>query len=189
MQSVRAAIEAGNLIAPAGASARDLLDEENDWAEENEQLTGDLLTELENEARSEIEAGRLQNAERLLAGAVEISGDEAGYDALREELEFAYVAAESADVKGMSALTPVEMSAARYPRRAEEMGVVGWVDVIFTVSPDGTTTDIEVLEGQPAEVFDRAAVRAVERWRFEPVEFRGQIISQRAGARLKFELQ
>ena len=65
----------------------------------------------------------------------------------------------------------------------------GWVIVEFTVSPDGETRDIVVTEADPKRVFDRAAVEAVDQWVFEPVGYRGQIINQRAGARLVFQVE
>ena len=59
----------------------------------------------------------------------------------------------------------------------------------FTVTPDGETRDIEVTEADPAKVFDKAAMEAVEQWEFEPIVYRGQTISQRAGARLVFSIE
>jgi protein TonB len=56
----------------------------------------------------------------------------------------------------------------RYPRRALARGLEGHVVVAFTIQLDGTTTDLEIVESQPAKVFDRSALEAVERWRFAP---------------------
>ena len=189
VSSVSAAIEAENLIAPAGASAKDLLAEENAWADEREELTDSLLTALEEKAITSMQSGRLDESERLLDSAVELSGDESSYQSMRDELEQAFADAEAAEIKVVSDLVPVSLSAARYPRRAMEKNVTGWVDVLFTVSPDGTTTDVEVAKSQPEQTFDNAAIAAVQKWQFEPVEYRGQIISQRAGARLTFQLE
>ena len=51
------------------------------------------------------------------------------------------------------------------------------------------TSDIVVTDADPKKVFDKAAVEAVDQWVFEPVVYRGQVISQRAGARLVFSIQ
>ena len=45
----------------------------------------------------------------------------------------------------------------------------GEVQVEFTVAPDGSVTDARVVRADPPRVFDRAAVAAVRRWRFEPI--------------------
>ena len=187
--SVSGAIQAGNLISPAGASARDLLAEENEWDAERQQLYAELLTAIESSSYASIQSGNLADAERLLLGAIELSGDAVAYQPLRDELEQAFCDAEAAEIKVVSDLEAISLSAARYPRRAMEKNISGWVDVLFTVSPDGTPVDIEVADSQPEETFDNAAIAAVEKWRFEPVEYRGQVIAQRAGARLKFELE
>ncbi|MDH3439151.1 MAG: energy transducer TonB [Gammaproteobacteria bacterium] len=186
---VNTAISVGNLITPAGASARDLLLEQNDWAAEREQLTASLVASLGSTAESFIESGQLADAETLLDNAAELTGDSDQFQSIRDSLEQAFVAAESARILNLTELVALNSVPARYPPRAEEKGISGWVDVYFTVTPSGETANIEVTAAEPQSIFDRAAINAVEKWLFEPVEFRGQVISQRAAARLKFELQ
>ena len=186
---VNTAISVGNLLSPVGASARDLLAEQNDWAAEREQLTTSLVASLGTTAESFIESGQLADAEALLDSAVELTGDSSQFQSTRDSLEQALIAAESARVLNLTELVALNSVPARYPPRAEEKGLSGWVDVYFTVTPSGETANIEVGESVPQSIFDRAAIKAVEKWLFEPIEFRGQIISQRAAARLKFELQ
>ncbi|TDK23057.1 TonB family protein, partial [Luteimonas aestuarii] len=45
----------------------------------------------------------------------------------------------------------------------------GEVQVEFTVGVDGSVTNARVVRANPPRVFDREAVAAVRRWRFEPV--------------------
>ncbi len=80
-------------------------------------------------------------------------------------------------------------SAPTYPDRARERETEGWVDLEFTVTKDGTTRDSTVIEAQPAGVFDRAAMDAVKRWRYEPKVVRGTIVEQRVHARLRFQIE
>jgi protein TonB len=54
----------------------------------------------------------------------------------------------------------------QYPPRAAERGTEGQCTVTFDVTPDGTPTNIRPLECD--SLFERATVRAVERWRYEP---------------------
>ncbi len=61
-----------------------------------------------------------------------------------------------------------------YPRVAAEQGVEGWVVVRFDVSASGATRDVRVVESNPKRVFDRAAARAVSRWKYRPCTVEGQ---------------
>lgn len=183
------AIAAGNLITPLGASAKDLLAERNSWTTERDQLTGELQMALLVTAKTVIDSKRLQYAENLLNAATELAGDATEIKAVRAALESALIEEKSTRAVQVSDLVIVNSAAPRYPQRARERDVTGWVDVHFTVTPRGETTDIKIFNSQPKVTFDRAAMKAVEQWTFEPVEFRGQIISQRAATRLVFLLK
>lgn len=65
-------------------------------------------------------------------------------------------------------LSPVLIEAPRYPRQAFRSRTEGHVTVEFTVGTDGTTHSARVVESSPRSVFDANALRAVERWEFEP---------------------
>jgi protein TonB len=55
-----------------------------------------------------------------------------------------------------------------YPHRAAARGVEGFVDLRFDVSASGVPQNIQVTYADPQGVFDRSAVDAVARWRFQP---------------------
>ncbi|HZW19648.1 MAG TPA: energy transducer TonB [Luteimonas sp.] len=65
-------------------------------------------------------------------------------------------------------LRPISTPAPRYPVNALRAGRSGEVQVEFTVAPDGSVTNARVVRADPPRVFDREAVAAVKRWRFEP---------------------
>ena len=67
-------------------------------------------------------------------------------------------------------LRPISMPSPRYPPDALRAGTSGEVLVEFTVGTDGAVTDARVLRANPARTFDREALNAVRRWRFEPVD-------------------
>ena len=76
-----------------------------------------------------------------------------------------------------------------YPPRAKQRGIEGWVEVEFTITKVGTVRDERVLNSNPPRVFDRAALQAIRRWRYNPqieigiaVAHPGQLV------RLKFEI-
>ena len=89
----------------------------------------------------------------------------------------------------VSTLTRVKYVAPKYPRNAERRGLSGWVDVVFTVTYDGTVTDIDIAGSEPGDTFVDAATRAVERWRFEPVVENGDIVEKRAAIRMMFAIE
>ncbi|MBB5207701.1 TonB family protein [Chiayiivirga flava] len=57
---------------------------------------------------------------------------------------------------------------ARYPVIAMRRRIEGQVELEFTVLKDGSVDDVRVLASDPAGVFDREAVAAMQRWRFAP---------------------
>jgi len=76
-----------------------------------------------------------------------------------------------------------------YPPRARQQGIEGWVDVEFTITPVGTVQDPVVIGANPTYVFDRAALRAVRKWRYNPKTENGVAVA-RSGVqvRLRFEI-
>jgi protein TonB len=89
----------------------------------------------------------------------------------------------------ISTLTRTKYVAPRYPRAAQRRGESGWVDIVFTVALDGTVKDVEARDSQPEGTFENAAIRAVEKWTFEPVIENGQAVEKRAGVRMMFALE
>jgi TonB family protein len=63
----------------------------------------------------------------------------------------------------------------------------GFVVLSYDIQSNGKVSDIEVVESQPAGVFDDAARDAVRRWLFEPRKENGVAVSSRGKARLVFD--
>jgi len=78
-------------------------------------------------------------------------------------------AAPSAPAAAASDLRAVSTPAPRYPPDALRAGTSGEVQVEFTVGTDGSVTAARVVRANPPRVFDREAVNAVRKWRFQPV--------------------
>ena len=89
----------------------------------------------------------------------------------------------------ISSLTRTKYAAPRYPRVAQRRKLSGWVAVEFTVALDGSVRDVEIRDAEPAEVFENAAIRAVQKWEFEPVIENGVAVEKRAGVRMMFALE
>lgn len=58
----------------------------------------------------------------------------------------------------------------KFPPEALRANQSGEVQIEFTVGTDGSVTAARVVRSTPARVFDREAVNAVRRWRFQPVD-------------------
>lgn len=63
---------------------------------------------------------------------------------------------------------PVHRVSPIYPARALERGTEGIVRFELTVQRDGRVSDVRLLDNSRPRVFDRAVLRALRSWRFEP---------------------
>ncbi len=77
-----------------------------------------------------------------------------------------------------------------YPPDAERRGIEGWVKAVFTIAEDGGVIEPRVVDAEPDRVFDRAALRAISKWRYQPQVIDGQAI-RRTGVEviIEFKLQ
>jgi protein TonB len=93
------------------------------------------------------------------------------------------------DVASDADAVPVVRVNPQYPPRAAERGIEGWVELRFTISAAGKVIDAEVTRSHPGNVFDRAALRAVRKWKYNPKVEDGEPVA-RPGVtvRLEFEL-
>lgn len=74
---------------------------------------------------------------------------------------------------------PMVIIQPRYPRKAAMEGIEGWVKFKFTISPDGTPKDVELIDAQPRRVFERDARRAIYKWKFKPRVVDGKAMEQK----------
>jgi protein TonB len=85
-------------------------------------------------------------------------------------------------------LIPLVRIPPRYPMRAASRKIEGWVKVEFTITTTGTVKGAKVVESQPNTIFDRAALKAIVRWKFKPKTIDGEAFEQRALQVLQFNL-
>jgi len=86
-------------------------------------------------------------------------------------------------------VVPIVRVQPQYPLRASERGIEGWVEVEFTISKLGTVKDPTVINSHPSSIFDRSALKAIRKWKYNPKIEDGEPV-ERPGikVRLKFEL-
>lgn len=188
-QKIGDAIAAQNLITPEGQSARDYLAERDEPAELKEQLSIQLRDALLAAARAKIGVGEYDDLESYLAAGLDFGADDDTIATLRTDFEKQQLEQESATSIALSEFVRLTFAPAKYPGRASKLDITGWVEVEFTVTKSGETADIEILRAEPDEIFDISAMRAVEKWTFEPRQYRGEPIDQRTAARLVFNME
>ena len=86
-------------------------------------------------------------------------------------------------------LTPLVRIPADYPLSALSREIEGWVLVRFTVTETGSVADPEILRSEPPGVFDRAAKRAVLKWKYQPQIVDGKPAAVVTYTRLRFEME
>jgi TonB family protein len=67
-------------------------------------------------------------------------------------------------------MIPLHSEMPQYPRAAADGGIEGWVQVRFTVTAAGTVDpdSVEVVDAEPADIFNASARRAAEKFEFSP---------------------
>ncbi|GGW66997.1 energy transducer TonB [Alishewanella tabrizica] len=63
---------------------------------------------------------------------------------------------------------PLKRVNPEYPPDAAKRGQFGYVKLRFLVDEQGEVTAIDTIDAYPQKVFERASIRAVKRWRYEP---------------------
>ncbi|HBC3488348.1 TPA: energy transducer TonB [Vibrio alginolyticus] len=66
----------------------------------------------------------------------------------------------------------------RYPSKALKRRVEGYVIMRFTIDATGRPKDIEVIEAEPERMFEREAIRALKKWKYQPKVEDGVSIEQ-----------
>jgi protein TonB len=73
-----------------------------------------------------------------------------------------------------------------YPQRARQRSIQGWVTLQFTISAVGSVKDAVVVASRPPRVFDRNALQAVRKWKYNPKIENGAAV-ERHGIRVTLD--
>ncbi|WP_440053733.1 energy transducer TonB [Pseudoalteromonas sp. T1lg65] len=86
--------------------------------------------------------------------------------------------------------TPMFRTTPNYPPTAARDGIEGWVEMQFAISPTGEVIDVRVTNSEPKRVFDKAAIRALKKWKYRPLVVDGKPqVQQNQKIVLEFNLQ
>ena len=67
----------------------------------------------------------------------------------------------------------------QYPERAQQKGIRGRVLVEFTITKSGSVKDAKVIAFEPSTIFNKAAIKAVLQWKYNPKIVNGKPVEQR----------
>lgn len=175
-----------------------------------------LQQKVLDSARAAIDQRRFTDAERWLAEARSESANASTLAALQNDLaaargkearaksdalaaanQVAQTAGESSGSRAgtaVSAPTPtpalvlLQPLRPEYPRDAALKGVEGWVELSFIVTASGKPINVRASGSSPAGVFDKAAVAALQRARYQPLSTTDDSVSRQASLRVSFRL-
>ena len=94
----------------------------------------------------------------------------------------------SNEPKISTGVIPLERIPPKYPPRAADRHIEGWVKIEFTITTDGNVENAVVVEAEPAEIFNDAALKAINQWTFKEKIVNGVAVEQRAIQTLQFKL-
>lgn len=180
----------GQLIEPAGNNAYEALNSiaaaNADTPEVRAEQQRLVFALLEN-TRTALAAGDLDRAAELITHADQLVPGMTNTKTLQQQIAAAREE-RAADLRVVQAATlkRIREVPAAYPREAMRNGTEGWVDIDFTIATDGTTQGLAVRDASPQNIFDKAALDALSKWRFEPVLRNGTPVAQRATLRVRF---
>ncbi len=131
------------------------------------------VTEQSREVRSRRDPSApekpAQDVQQELSRLADASNSGSGMMALDvPEFDVDLGPAVAGDIRIAREINPLVRVPPDYPQRALSQKIEGWVLLRFTVSETGTVEDPEVLRAEPAGLFERAAKRAVLRWKYQP---------------------
>ncbi|PNS08753.1 energy transducer TonB [Solilutibacter silvestris] len=136
-------------------------------AKQTQDKANQTAAKAQQDATAKADADRKAEADRKTAADRKAAADRAA-----EQQRAAPAPAASAPAPTRSAssdLRAISTPSPRFPAEALRSGVSGSVTVEFTVSSDGSVDAARVVNADPPRVFDREALNAVRKWRFEPV--------------------
>jgi periplasmic protein TonB len=175
-QSVRDRLRDGRLTEPTNDSAMTYLAQLNasdgvTGSALGRELSGKLIERATIAARD----GRTAQMESDLSAARRLGADPVDIQTVQQlAARNNSAAAKTAAVAPrptpqVTKLKRVRYAPPEYPQKAFQQKLSGSVTVEFVVDVNGEPRDARVVDADPPEIFDKAAITAVKRWRYEPV--------------------
>jgi TonB family protein len=145
-----------------------------------------LQSQILDRARAALDAGDADKAEALAqkAGSLGASSD---LDAMNDKIRQRRAGGDVLQMPEQS-LTRLNKLDVEYPVKALRSNVEGWVELSYTVGPDGSVSNVKVLNSTPPRTFETSASKAVGHLRYQPVIQGGKAISVGTQVRIVYRV-
>ena len=150
------------------------------------QISAALQSQILDRARTSLDAGDLDKAEALVQKASSL-GASSDLEAMNNKIRQRRAGGDVLQMPEQS-LTRINKLDVEYPQRALQSNVEGWVELAYTVGPDGSVSKIKVLNASPPRTFESSATHAVGRLRYQPVIQGGKAIPVSTQVRIVFRV-
>ncbi len=150
------------------------------------QISAAVQSQILDRARASLDAGDADKAQALVqkAGSLGASPD---LDAMNDKIRQRKAGGDVLQMPEQS-LTRINKLDVQYPARALQSNIEGWVELSYTVGPNGNVSNVNVLNATPPRTFESAATKAVTRLRYQPVIQGGKAISVGTQVRIVFRV-
>lgn len=153
----------------AKRKADQLKQREDDQRKQQEQQR----QQVQQQEQTQREAAQREAAQREAAQREEAQREAAQREAAQRQQAAAPPPAAARPAAASTELRPVSQPGPKYPAAAQRAGATGSVQVEFTVGTDGSIASARVVSSdgtrQFQREFEREALNAVKRWRFQPI--------------------
>ncbi len=150
------------------------------------QILNAVQAQILDRARTALDSGDLEKSEALQQKAAGL-GASADLDSLNDRIRQRKAGGEVLQMPEQS-LTRLNKLDVQYPTRALQSNVEGWVEMTYTVGPDGSVSNVKVMNASPPRTFESSASKAVSRLRYQPVIQGGKAIAVGTQVRIVYRV-
>jgi TonB family protein len=151
------------------------------------QIMTTLQAQILDRARAALDAGDMEKSEALVQKAATL-GASSDLDAMNDRVRLRKAAGGDLLQIPEQSLTRLNKLDIQYPVRALQGNVEGWVEIGYTVGPDGSVSNIKVLNSTPPRTFEASASRAVSHLRYQPVIQNGKPVAVGTQVRIVYRV-
>ena len=91
------------------------------------------------------------------------------------------------NIEGFERAEPILKKNPRYPREKQTTLEIGWTIVNYMVDPSGNTYDVTVRSSSGERSFDRAAIKAAEKYKYKPASVNGVQVDSSYSTKITFD--
>jgi protein TonB len=151
------------------------------------QITAALQAQILDRARTALDAGDMEKSEALVQKATTL-GASSDLDAMNDRIRQRKAAGGEVLQMPEQSLTRLNKLDIQYPTHALQSNIEGWVELAYTVGPDGSVGNVKVVNSTPPRTFEASAAKAVSRLKYQPVIQGGKAIAVGTQVRIVYRV-